>query len=152
VLIEMPDMMIDEDCMTKDRFAFYEDIKGRALCLDSINFSITVVNGIPAIKMTMYLCKGCLSSLKRKDKKNNPPKFAVANNWASGSLPVIIHSVNDPLTYAEIRMATLAPISSVIKVIGRNNKELRCHTMAMLATPKPAILQVSTFRVKFCLC
>ena len=65
-------------------------------------------------------------------------KFAIANNWATGSLPLNLRD----LTFAEIRMATLAPISSVIKVVGRSNAVLKSHTMALLATPKPALMQV----------
>ena len=101
--------------------------------------------------MILYLCKGCLRSLKNY-KDSNPPKFSIANNWASRSLPESIHSLKDPLIYSEIRIATRAPISSVLKVIGRNNKELRAHTMAMLAAPKPAIQQVSVENTWYLFC
>ena len=93
-------------------------------------------------KVKIMFCISCYKCLKRKskDKVIGPPKFSIANNWATGDLPdeISLHK----LTYAEIRMVTRAPISSVIKVIGRNDKELKHHTMALLATPKPALLQV----------
>jgi hypothetical protein len=90
--------------------------------------------------ITLTLCNSCQSSLNQRSK--GPPKFAIANNWATGKLPDGLCG-EEGLTYAEIRMGTRAPISSVIKVIGRNDKELKHHTMALLATPKPALLQVS---------
>ena len=85
--------------------------------------------------MKLLFCCSCWVCLKRvsKIKELGPPKFSIANNWASGELPDGI-GIED-LTYAEIRMATRASISSVIKVVGRNNKELKYHTMALLATP-----------------
>ena len=84
------------------------------------------------------ICNSCFRSISRKDKYNHPPKFAIANNWATGKLPLNLRD----LTFAEIRMATVAPISSVIKVVGRSNHVLKSHTMALLATPKPALMQV----------
>ena len=93
-------------------------------------------------KVKISFCNSCYECLKRKSKCKDigPPKFSIANNWATGDLPDEISLIK--LTYAEIRMVTRAPISSVIKVIGRNDKELKHHTMALLATPKPALLQV----------
>ena len=99
--------------------------------------------------MKIIICLSCYNSLKRKSKKKviGPPKFSIANNWATGDLPdeISLHK----LTYAEIRMVTRAPISSVIKVIGRNEKELKHHTMALLATPKPALLQVLLLNITY---
>jgi hypothetical protein len=88
--------------------------------------------------ISLTICKMCHHSLFRTDKKDSPPKFAIANGWAAGSLPTALHD----LTYAEIRMATRAPVASVVRIIGRNHTELRSHTMALLATPGPATLQV----------
>jgi hypothetical protein len=91
--------------------------------------------------LTIQLCKDCRCVVHHDKKKAHrwPPPLALANNWASGSLPVHLRDCNT----LETKMVTLAPIYAGVKVIGRNRFALTTHTIALLATPGPAATQVT---------
>jgi hypothetical protein len=97
--------------------------------------------------LTLQLCKNCscVVEIERKSARRWPPPLALANNWASGSLPVHLRDC----TALEIKMVTLAPIYAGVKVIGRNRFSLTTHSMALLATPGPAATQVKNIYIFF---
>jgi hypothetical protein len=93
--------------------------------------------------LTIQLCKDCSCVVHHDQNKAQrwPPPLALANNWASGSLPVHLRDLNT----IEKKMVTLAPIYASVKVIGRNRYSLMTHTIALLATPGPAATQVTKY-------
>jgi len=83
----------------------------------------------------LCFCKSCFTSLNNTQ-LNTPPKFSIANAFGIGDVPDCFKSAS----WAEIRMVTLAPISGVIKIIGRgrSQRSLHSHTMALINEPGPA--------------
>jgi len=77
----------------------------------------------------LCFCKSCITSLNNTQ-LNTPPKFSIANAFGIGDIPDCFKDAS----WAEIRMVTLAPISGVIKIIGRrrSQRSLHSHTMARL--------------------
>jgi hypothetical protein len=96
---------------------------------------INIVLGLPVLGM--FFCDECHKSLF-EGATYNLPKFAIANGWAFGEIPLALKV----LTQAEIRMITKAPTTGVIHLVGRNHGRgvLRTHTMTWKAEPKPPAL------------
>ena len=83
----------------------------------------------------LRFCKPCYTSLN-KSQLRSPPKFSIANGWGIGDIPTCFVDAS----WAEKQMVTLAPISGLVKVIGRNGtrRKLHSHTMALINEPGPA--------------
>ena len=111
-----------------------------------------VIIGDTVQQSRLRLCDACFLSLS-KTKQRSPPKFAIANGWEIGDTPKCFSDA----TWAEIRMITLAPITGVIKIIGRGGtrRKLHSHTMALInaagpaATYFPQDLEKQDFQVVF---
>jgi hypothetical protein len=83
----------------------------------------------------LRFCESCYASLN-KSQLRSPPKFSIANGWGIGGIPSCFHGAS----WAEKQMVTLAPISGLVKVIGRNStrRKLHSHTVALINEPGPA--------------
>jgi len=94
-----------------------------------------VIEGKHGGNFQLCFCKSCFTSLNN-NQLNTPPKFSIANSFAVGDVPACFKDAS----WAEIRMVTLAPLSGVIKIIGRgrSQRSLHSHTMALINEPGPA--------------
>ena len=94
-----------------------------------------VIEGKRGGNFQLCFCKSCFTSLNNTQ-LNTPPKFSIANSFGIGDVPACFKDAS----WAEIRMVTLAPISGVIKIIGRgrSQRSLHSHTMALINEPGPA--------------
>jgi hypothetical protein len=86
----------------------------------------------------IQLCSACRSSINNKSVKT-PPKFALCNNFVAGDPPEEIKDAS----WAEWRMCTLAPVSALVRTIGRHKNQLCSHSLAIMSAPSLPVHQVT---------